>query len=163
MKSNNHCIRAKEQSRETETQIKSEVSVILPHISFFLLWFQIAVSGLYYSALKKNQKSNNHSVIVPTYKYKFGTANIKLGYVMQEINFVATRAGEPEPEPELGAPEPSIFLGAGVGAGAVIWICCGAGAGAGAINETISSGSEWFKILTKPSLQFLAQKDHLVC
>ena len=76
---------------------------------------------------------------------------------------VATRAGEPEPEPELGAPEPSIFLGAGVGAGAVIWICCGAGAGAGAINETISSGSEWLKILTKPSLQFLAQKDHLVC
>ena len=65
------------------------------------------------------------------------------------------RAGEPE----LGAPEPSIFLKAGVGA--VIWICCGVGAGA--INETISSGSEWFKILTKPSLQFLAQKDHLVC
>ena len=72
---------------------------------------------------------------------------------------VNIRAGEPE----LGAPEPSIFLGAGVGAGAVIWICRGAGAGAGAINETISSGSEWLKILTKPSLQFLAQKDHLVC
>ena len=68
---------------------------------------------------------------------------------------VTSRAGEPE----LGAPEPSIFLG--VGAGAVVWICCGAGAGA--INETISSGSEWLKILTKPSLQFLAQKDHLVC
>ena len=77
--------------------------------------------------------------------------------------FLNRRAGEPELEPELGAPEPSIFLGAGVGAGAVIWICRGAGAGAGAINETISSGSEWLKILTKPSLQFLAQKDHLVC
>ena len=75
------------------------------------------------------------------------------------LRAVCSRAGEPEPE--LGAPEPSIFLGAGVGA--VIWICCGAGAGAGAINETISSGSEWLKILTKPSLQFLAQKDHLVC
>ena len=72
---------------------------------------------------------------------------------------VYSRAGEPELEPELGAPEPSIFLGAG----AVIWICRGAGAGAGAINETISSGSDWLKILTKPSLQFLAQKDHLVC
>ena len=79
----------------------------------------------------------------------------------QDLLLGITRAGEPEPEPELGAPEPSIFLGAGVGA--VIWICCGAGAGAGAINETISSGSEWLKILTKPSLQFLAQKDHLVC